>query len=69
MFEHGVLAFMLSGEGITIVFLGLCSVLSLAVMAERWLAYREARRTSRGLGDLAAQLAAVGKVGEALDGC
>jgi len=69
MFERGILAFVLSGEGITIIFLGVCSVLSLAVMAERWLAYREARRTSRGLAEQAARLAAVGKVGEALDGC
>jgi biopolymer transport protein ExbB/biopolymer transport protein TolQ len=69
MFERGILAFVLSGEGITIIFLALCSVLSLAVMAERWRAYREARRTSRGLAEQAARLAAVCKVGEALDGC
>ena len=41
MFERGIVAFVLSGEGATIIFLSLCSVLSLAVMAERWLAYRE----------------------------
>ena len=69
MVERGILAFALAGGGMTIVFLGLCSVLSLAVMAERWLAYREARRTSRGLGEQAARLAAVCKVGEALDAC
>jgi len=69
MFERGILAFVLSGEGITIIFLGLCSVLSLAVMADRLLAYRAGGRASRGLAEQAIRLAAAGKVGEALDGC
>ncbi len=69
MFEHGIVAFVLSGEGATIIFLALCSVLSLAVMAERLLAYREGRRHARGLAEQATRLAAAGKVGEALDGC
>lgn len=69
MFDRGITAFILSGEGITIVFLALCSVLSMAVMAERLLAYRACRRASRGLVDQTVRLAAAGKVGEALDGC
>ena len=69
MFDRGIAAFFLSGEGLTIVFLMLCSVLSLAVMAERFLAYRAARRASRGLADQAVQLAIGGRVGEALDAC
>jgi len=45
MFDRGIAAFFLSGEGLTIVFLMLCSVLSLAVMAER--CPKKRRRPSR----------------------
>jgi biopolymer transport protein ExbB/biopolymer transport protein TolQ len=69
MFDRGIVHFFLSGEGITIVFLTLCSVLSLAVMAERARTFRACRRAARGLAEQAVRLAAVGKVGEALDGC
>lgn len=69
MFDRGVAAFFFSGEGVTILFLLLCSVLSVAVMAERFLAYRAARRASRDLAPQTIQLAAAGRVGEALDGC